>query len=138
MTKLKLWQNQNTQIVTKLKNSNCDQTKNSNWNKTSNIRNLNWWRKKTLKCSSVRTFWHIDNRWGVLRAAFCDSRDVLLIAENRSHVSQLLPLLLPYILSVFILESVIASVFILDSIITCVFPIFVQTWRCLLENCWTS
>ena len=57
VTKLKLWQNSRIQIVTKLKTSNC--------NKTWNMTNLNL-------SLLVTTFWHLDNRWDVLWAAFCN------------------------------------------------------------------
>ena len=33
-------------------------------------------KKKKLKGSLVRTFWHLDNWWDVLWAAFCNSHDV--------------------------------------------------------------
>ena len=68
--KLKLWQNSRSQIVKKkLKNSNIDKT----WNLT----NLNFRRRKKLLTGLlVSTFLHLDNQWYVLWAAFCDSRDV--------------------------------------------------------------
>ena len=99
VTKFKWWKNfiyDITQIVIKLKicNSNCDQTKNSNCEKT---QKLNLWKKnyKTQimtklklwqisifnkkyfkKSLLVRTFWHLDNPWYVLWAAFRDSCNV--------------------------------------------------------------
>ena len=78
-------QNVTTQIATKLNNSkrdnsNCDKLKNSNsereklknsnYDKTWIMKNLNLWEEKNLK----RVL--LDNRWDVLWAAFCDSRDV--------------------------------------------------------------
>ena len=53
--KLNLWQNIETQIVTKLRNSNSDKSK-----------------------LLVRTTWHLYNRWDVLWAAFCDVAIFLL------------------------------------------------------------
>ena len=60
--------------------------------------------------------------WRLIHALFLS-----FTGEDMSHVSHLLPLMLPHILSEFILESVITSVFILDSIITSVFPTCVKT-----------
>ena len=104
--KLKWWLNSKTQIVMKLKNSNCEETKkpkfwqNSNCDKTKKLKcdkiqivtklkknqivtKLEWQisiyeKKKKLKSLLVRTFWHLDNQWAVLWAAFCDSCDVLV------------------------------------------------------------
>ena len=56
--------------------------------------------------------------WGIIYIYFC-----LLVLGLMSHVSQLIPLLLPHILSVFILESVN----ILDSINRSVFSTCVKT-----------
>ena len=61
--KLKLWQNSKTQIVTKLKISNCDKT------------------QKVV----IGTTWHLNNRWDVLGAAFCDSCNVSL-QDQRLYV----------------------------------------------------
>ena len=69
--KIKLWHNSKNQIMTKLRNSNCDKT----WNMII----LRLWRKKLQNNLLVRTFWHFDNQWDVLLAAFCNSRDVLLL-----------------------------------------------------------
>ena len=46
-TKLKLWQNLRTQIMTKIKQSNCDKNQNLKlWGKkTGNMTNLNLWEK---------------------------------------------------------------------------------------------
>ena len=68
-----MWQ---TYIVTKLKTLNV---KNS---KTQVVTKLLLWKmsmceeEKIKKGLLLRTFWHLDNRWDVLWAAFCDSRDV--------------------------------------------------------------
>ena len=90
VTKLQLLQNSKcdkTQIVTKLKNSNCDKTKknqiatklkNLNCDETKIMSNINWWQKILLIGLLVRTFWHLDNRWDVLWAAFCNSRNVFI------------------------------------------------------------
>ena len=87
VTKLKLWEK--TQKL-KCDNSECDKTrelklwqlKNSNYDKT--LKKSNWdksqfmnTKKKLEKALLVRTFWHLDNRWDVLWAAFCDSHNVL-------------------------------------------------------------
>ena len=85
--KIKLWQNPNAQIVTKLKSSNCDKTQ-----------KLNLWRKKTLKLKFlhnsnyyktqklklwqnsqtqyvlVKTTWHLQNRWDFSGQLFAISR----------------------------------------------------------------
>ena len=59
---LKLWQ---------LKNSNCDKTQNSNCDKT---QILKFWQNSvyeiTLKLYLVRTTWHLDNWWNILKATF--------------------------------------------------------------------
>ena len=68
---LKLWGKKpsKTQIVTILKNSNCDKS----WIMTT----LNLWEEENIyKGLLVGTYWHLNNRWAVLWAAFCDSRDV--------------------------------------------------------------
>ena len=80
-----------TQIVTKVGNSNFDKTqklklwqnlKTKIGTKLEICKNLNLWRPKKLKKGLlVRTFWHLDNRWDVLWAAFCDSRDVFKWSE---------------------------------------------------------
>ena len=94
--KLKLWWKSKTQIVTKLPISNCEEEKNSrhwmwqnlhcdktkktNCDKTKKLKlwqNLNYEKEEKIKkVLLVRTFWHLDNQWYVLCAAFCDSRDV--------------------------------------------------------------
>ena len=66
---LKFLPNSKTQIVTKLKYSN--------WYKTWNMTNLNLWRQKN-KLFWKEQFDTFDSRCVVLRAAFCDSRDVFL------------------------------------------------------------
>ena len=80
-----------TQIMTKLNYSKCDQNqivtklKNYNFYKAFLLlwQNLNYDKsllmriKKKYEGLLVRTFWHIDNWFDVLWAAFCDSRDVL-------------------------------------------------------------
>ena len=58
VTKIKFWQNLKTQIMTKLKNVNCE-------------------RKKLQQGLLVRTFWHLDNGCDVLWVVFCNSHDVL-------------------------------------------------------------
>ena len=65
--------------MTKLKNLNCDKT----WNMT----NLN------LNSLLVGTFLHLDNRWDVLWAAFCDSRDVF--KGNNFKLDRVTPLVSP-------------------------------------------
>ena len=60
--KLKFWQNSITQSGTKL----------YFWKISIYEKRIFW------KGLLVRTFWHLDNRWDVLWAAFCDSRDVFL------------------------------------------------------------
>ena len=80
VTKLKMGQ---TQIVTKLKNLNCDKTlKNMKlWQNTKTqivtkheLGQISIYDKRYFKM--VRTFLDIDNQWDVLWAAFRDSRDV--------------------------------------------------------------
>ena len=68
--KLKLWQNSKTQVVTSQKVKLTKLKKNSNCDKTQFLTNL-------LKSLLVKTTWHLDNKWDVLWAAFCDSWDVL-------------------------------------------------------------
>ena len=78
--KLKLWWNAKTQIAIKLNNSKCDhiqivtKLKNSNCDKATLTmgQNLNY---DKLKGLLIGTFWHLDNRYNVLWAAFCNSRD---------------------------------------------------------------
>ena len=88
MTKFKLWENKlkawnvTSQIVTKLEISNYDKTQ-----KLKLWQNLQYvkcqFRKKTaLNGLLVRIFWHLDNRWDVLWASFCDSRGVFLRMLN--------------------------------------------------------
>ena len=61
--------NPREQIVAKFQNSNCDKP----WNMANfNLRR----RKKHKKGLLVRTFWHLDNLWDGLWAAFCDSHNV--------------------------------------------------------------
>ena len=83
VTKLKLWQNSKcdkSQIVTEFENLNCNKTQ-----KLKLWQNLKYgksqFKKKKKKKNFknvflVRTFWHLDNRWDVLWAAFCDSHNV--------------------------------------------------------------
>ena len=77
--RLTRWQNSRIQIMTKLKNSNCDKTK-KNWvlTKTWNTTNINFCRRKKTLDGSVRTFWHLDNQWDALWAAFCNSFNVFI------------------------------------------------------------
>ena len=66
--KLKLWQHlkkhSKTHTVTKL-NLDCDKTKKILFGQYSTF-------DKTCKALFVRTTWHLDNRWDVLLAAFCN------------------------------------------------------------------
>ena len=99
VTKLKLWHNSycdkklknskcdKTQMVTKLENSKDDKTQKIKlWqnSKTWIVTKLEIWQilmyegKKLKKDLLVRTYWHLDNQWDVLWAAFCDSRDVFV------------------------------------------------------------
>ena len=67
-------------------NSNCDQTQNSNWDKTflKLWQNLNYdksqfmRRKINVNGSFSKNIWHLDNRCNVLWTAFCDSHNGLL------------------------------------------------------------
>ena len=75
--KLKLWQNAKIQIVTtqmatKLKNIKCDKTETKIVTKLKNSNSANLISDKTLNGLFARTTWHLDNRWDVLWAAFCD------------------------------------------------------------------
>ena len=63
-----------TQIVTKPKISNCDKTQKHKLWQNSIYEKKNKLKKGLL----VRTFWHPDNWWDVLWAAFCDSRKCFL------------------------------------------------------------
>ena len=76
MTKFKNSNCYKTQNLKMWQNSNCDKIqKKFNFYKTWIVTNLNLWKeKKTLNSLLVRTFWHLDNWWEVLWAAFCDSR----------------------------------------------------------------
>ena len=64
-SKLKLWQDSKPQIVTKLKNSNCNKTQ-----------------KGVIVTSFSKTDWDLDNRWDVLGAAFYDSRKVFFTCDR--------------------------------------------------------
>ena len=93
VTSLKLWvKNQKlkcdkTWIVTKLENSNYDNSKTKIVTKIHKLKlgqDLEYdksqfmkTKKKLQKSLLVRTYWHLDNWWDVLWAAFCDSRNVL-------------------------------------------------------------
>ena len=69
--KHKLWQNPKKLNVTKLK-------KKSNFDKT---QKLKLWQNSKNQISSRtvgKTTWHLDNQWDVLGAAFRDSREVYL------------------------------------------------------------
>ena len=97
VTKLKLWQNYKPQILTKLKNSNCDINwklklwqNSKNWNCDKSKKNwdknpkpklwqkseIKLWQKstydKTLERLLVRITRHLNNQWKVIRAAFCN------------------------------------------------------------------
>ena len=97
VTKLNLWKKRNyskcdkTQIRKKVNNSNCDKTQNSNCDKSQKLylwQNLNYnksqfMRRKNLqKGLLVGTFWHLDNRWDVLWAVLCNSRDVCQVSTK--------------------------------------------------------
>ena len=81
MKKLK---NSNVTIIKLWQNSNCDKTKNTNCDKTNKLKlwqkeQINWgkfWQiliyETNLKEYFIRTTWHLDNRWDVLWAAFCN------------------------------------------------------------------
>ena len=73
---LKLWQNSKTKAVTKIKSSYCDNTQRLKlWQ---NFKIQLWQKSKTQivkrlqKSLLVRITWHLDNRWDLLRAVFCD------------------------------------------------------------------
>ena len=92
VTKLRVWQNSEcdkTQSVTKLENSNYDKTQKlklwQNLKKKIKLgRKLKYDKshfmktKKKFKWFLERPFWHLDNLWDFLWAAFCDSRNVFL------------------------------------------------------------
>ena len=78
LTKLKFWQNSNCEK--KINNSKCEGKKlklgqnsklklwqNLNYDKSQFMRR----KKQNLKGFLVGTFWHLDNRWDALWAAFC-------------------------------------------------------------------
>ena len=65
-----------TQIKTKLKNSNCDQTQKLKLWQNLKYDNSQLLKKKHSKGHLVRTFWHLDNQWDVFWAAFWNPRDV--------------------------------------------------------------
>ena len=75
-----------------LPNSNCDKTQKFKlWPNFSQIvTKLELYksqfvrRKTNLKGLLVRKFWHLDNGCDVLWAAFCDSRDVLILPNSFS------------------------------------------------------
>ena len=87
--KLKMWQNSyceknnlRTQIMTKLKYSVCDKTQRTKlWQNFKNIKSQ-FNKKKLLRDLLVRTFWHLNHRWNVLWAAFCNSCNVFLCLGN--------------------------------------------------------
>ena len=60
--KLQLWQNPNFE---KTQNLNCDKT-----HKLRLLQNSNG--DKALKTLLIRTTWHLNNRWDILWAAFCN------------------------------------------------------------------
>ena len=76
--KIKMWQKSKSQNLTKLENSKCDKTlKLKMWqnSKTQNVTKLNNQNYKKLilaKSFLVITTWHLDYRWNVFEAAFCD------------------------------------------------------------------
>ena len=80
VTKIKLWQNSNcdkTHIVPKLQNSKCE---NSNCDQTQ-FKKINYDKSQLKKNKQVleRKFWHLDNQWDVLWAAFCNSPNVFTL-----------------------------------------------------------
>ena len=118
LKKMKLWQNSKTEIVTKLKKSNCDKTKknqiltklkNSSCDKTQSLKlwqtkKIKLWKLKKTNCDKtqfmanflksllVRSTWHLDNRWDVLRSAMFlhsieDTRLYVGPNNNRSELS---------------------------------------------------
>ena len=101
VTKLKLWQNSSCdkiRIVTKLENSNDDKTqkfklwqnlkKKLKFGQNLKYDNSQFMKtKKTLKGSFSKTFWHLDSRWDVLWAAFCDTCLVSCVTCHMSSVA---------------------------------------------------
>ena len=74
-----------TQIVPKFKNSNCDKSKTCD--KTQKLKL--WQNSKTLIGTNFKRFFlvrHPDNRWDVLWAVFCDSRNVLLLLHIQTRL----------------------------------------------------
>ena len=89
VTKLKLWQNSRTQIMTQLKHSKLWQNSETQIVTVLEKLQISIYEeeKKLLKGLLVRTFWHLDNRWDVLWAVFCNFRDVCPVWEETHLVA---------------------------------------------------
>ena len=80
VTKLGLWQNSRTQIMTTQKSLWLNFKKKLELGQNFKCKKTQFMKTKKLKKGLLaRIFWHLDNRWDALWAAFCDSRDVFKV-----------------------------------------------------------